>query len=157
MVYRKKLPIAYGEFGSLSPDGKQIAFVDRSRVFRTWKRYRGGTAADIWLFNLETMASENVTNNTANDELPMWTDNKIYYLSDQGPNQRFNLWSYDSKSKKNTQVTKFKEEDVHFPSNGPQDIVFEAGGKLYLMDLKTEKYKEVKIQVITDMVAIKRA
>jgi len=53
----EKLPMAYGEFGSLSPDGSQIAFVDRSRVFRTWKRYRGGTAADVWLFDLNTYVS----------------------------------------------------------------------------------------------------
>lgn len=151
----EKLPMAYGEFGSLSPDAKKIAFVDRSRVFRTWKRYRGGTAADVWIFDLETYESKNITNNTANDELPMWSGDKIYYLSDQGANQRSNIWVYDTKTGKSRQITKFKDYDVHFPANGPNDIVFEAEGKLYLMDLKTEKYKEVNIQVVTDMAAIK--
>src|SRR5215204_806771 len=37
-----KLPLAYAEYGSYSPDGKQIAVVFLSQVDRNWKRYRGG-------------------------------------------------------------------------------------------------------------------
>ena len=151
----EKLPMAYGEFGSLSPDGKKIAFTDRSRIFRTWKRYRGGTAADVWIFDLETLESKNVTDNIANDELPMWSGDKIYYLSDQGEAQRFNLWVYDTTSGKNKQVTFFKDVDVHFPSLGPEEIVFEAGGKLHLFNLSTQKHQEVKIQVSTDLMSVK--
>ena len=43
-----------------------------------------------------------------------------------------NLWKYDMTTKAYTQLTKFTDYDVHFPSMGPDDIVFEAGGKLYL-------------------------
>ena len=47
-----QLPMPYGEFGSLSPDGKQIAYTTGAIDFRTWKRYRGGLSQDIWLFDL---------------------------------------------------------------------------------------------------------
>ncbi len=151
----EKLPLAYGEFGSLSPDGKKIAFTDRSRMFRTWKRYRGGTAADVWIFDLESYESKNITDNIANDELPMWSGDQIYFLSDQGVEGRFNLWLYNIKEGKNKQVTFFKDFDVHFPAIGPEEIVFEAGGKLHLYNLKTKKTNEVKIQVVTDLISIK--
>ncbi|MEM6629145.1 MAG: PDZ domain-containing protein [Bacteroidota bacterium] len=151
----EKLPIAYGEFASLSPDGKKVAYTDRSRVFRTWKRYRGGAAADVWWFDLETLQSQNITQNTANDELPMWGNNKIYYLSDKGANERYNLWAYDLSEKEHKQITQFADADVHFPSIGPKEIVFEAKGQLYLLDLATEAYKEVPIQVVTDLVEVK--
>ncbi|MEZ4992571.1 MAG: PDZ domain-containing protein [Saprospiraceae bacterium] len=151
----EKLPMAYGEFGSLSPDGKKIAFTDRSRIFRNWKRYRGGMAADVWLFDLETLASENITDNAANDELPMWVGDKIYFLSDQGTAQRFNLWVYDTRSKSSKQLTNYTEYDVHFPSDGPNEIVFEAGGKMQLLDLKTEEVREVDIQVVSDLITLK--
>lgn len=151
----EKLPMAYGEFGSLSPDGKKIAFTDRSRIFRTWKRYAGGMAADIWLFDLETLESTNITDNTWNDELPMWSGNKIYFLSDQGPNARANIWMYDTKSKTSKQITKFKDFDVHFPAHGPKEIVFEAGGKIHLLNLQTHKHREIDIQVGTDLITIK--
>ncbi|MFZ2323868.1 MAG: PDZ domain-containing protein, partial [Ignavibacteriaceae bacterium] len=146
----EKLPLPYAEFGSLSPDGKKIAFTTISRVFRTWKRYRGGMAADIYIFDLEKNTSENITNNVANDEIPMWSGNKIYFLSDRGENERHNLWVYDLSTKQSRQVTNFKDFDVEFPSIGNNEIVFQAGGLLYLLDLTTEKYSEVKINVVTD-------
>jgi len=146
----EKLSIPYGEFGVISPDGKQIAYTPKTRAFRTWKRYQGGMAADIFIFNLENNSSENITNNIANDEFPMWSGNKIYFLSDRSENKRNNIWSYDLSSKQTKQLTNFNEFDIHFPSVGNNEIVFEAGGLLYLLDLATEKYKEVNISVVTD-------
>jgi len=146
----EKLPLPYAEFGSVSPDGKKIAFTTRTRMFRTWKRYLGGMAADIYIFDLEKMTSENISNNPANDEIPMWKENKIYYLSDRDKNQRYNIWVYDLSTKQNKQLTFFDKFDVHFPSIGDNEIVFEAGGLLYLLDLSTEKIREVKVNVVTD-------
>jgi tricorn protease len=146
----EKLPLPYAEFGVISPDGKQIAYTPISAAFRTWKRYRGGMAADIYLFNLETKASENITNNIAGDEIPMWSGNKIYFLSDRGENKRYNIWCYDISTKQTKQITNFGDFDIRFPSIGNNEIVFEAGGLLYLLDLTTEKYREVKINVVTD-------
>ena len=145
-----KLPIPYGEFGTLSPDGKKIAYTPRTRSNRTWKRYRGGMAPDIWIFNLENNASENITDDPANDEFPMWYGNTIYFLSDRNSEKRANIYAYDTASKQIRQVTDFKEYDTHFPSLGPDDIVFENGGKLYLLNLTSEKYREVRIDVVTD-------
>lgn len=146
----EKLPLPYAEFGSISPDGKKIAFTTISRVFRTWKRYRGGMAADIYIFDFQNNTSENITNNAANDEIPMWYGNKIYFLSDRGENERSNIWVYDLTTKQTKQITNFKDFDVEFPSIGDNEIVFQAGGLLYLLDLATEKYAEVKINVVTD-------
>lgn len=146
----EKLPLPYAEFGSVSPDVKKIAFTTRTRVFRTWKRYLGGMAADIYIFDLDKMTSENISNNPANDEIPMWKENKIYFLSDRDKNQRYNIWVYDVSTKQNRQLTFFDKFDVHFPSIGENEIVFEAGGLLYLLDLSTEKIREVKVNVVTD-------
>lgn len=146
----EKLPLAYGEFGTISPDGKKIAFTPRTRAFRTWKRYRGGMASDIYLFDLEKRTSENITNSIANDEFPMWHNDKIYFLSDRDENKRYNIWCYDLNTKQTKQLTNFRDFDVHFPSIGPDDLVFEAGGKIYLLNLLTEKFTEVEIQVVTD-------
>lgn len=150
----EKLPMAYAEFGSFSSDGKKIAFTQMSRTSRNWKRYRGGTAADIYIFDLEKMEAENITNNPANDELPMWNGNKIYYMSDRGAELRNNLWVYDIATKQHSQLTDFTDFDIHFPSMGSEDIVFEAGGKLYLFNLDTQKTSEVEIDVVTDQIAV---
>ena len=149
-----KLPMPYGDFASFSPDGKKLAFNFKSRVFRTWKRYRGGWAPDLWIYDLENNTSVNFTENAASDEFPMWIKNKIFFLSDQGPNKRYNIWSYDTNSKSSTQITQFKDFDVHFPAAGKDEIVFEAGGKLYLLSTNSGQYKEVVVNVITDQITV---
>jgi tricorn protease len=151
----EKLPVPYGEFGALSPDGKMLAYTSMSQDFRTWKYYRGGWAPDIWLFNLQDLSARNITNNPANDSIPMWHGRTVYFLSDRGPGGRYNIWAYELDGGKTRQVTHFAEFDIHFPSIGPSDIVFEAGGQLYLLDLKSEKSKEVKVQVVTDNSTLK--
>ena len=152
----EKLPVAYGEFASYSPDGKQLALVFRTQVGRNWKRYRGGWKADIHVFNLQTLSDQNMSQpEDAGSEFPMWIDNSIYFLSDRGAELRMNLWKYDISSKKYEQVTRFTDYDVHYPSNGPDDIVYEAGGKLYVYNISSQKQKEVKINLVTDRAMVK--
>ena len=145
-----KLPIPYAEFGAVSPDGKLVAYTPITTAFRTWKRYQGGMASDIFIFDLDKNTSENITANISNDEFPMWNGNKIYFLSDRGENKKFNIWCYDLSSKQTKQVTYFDDFDIHFPSIGNNEIVFEAGGLLYLLDLASEKYHQVLVNVVTD-------
>ena len=87
----EKLPVPYGEFGSISPDGRRLAFTTISVDFRTWKRYRGGMNPDIWLFDLETRSAKNVTRNDANDAQPMWHGDSLYFLSDRDEAKRANI------------------------------------------------------------------
>jgi tricorn protease len=146
----EKLPVAYGEIATFHPDGNAIYYSPRTRVFRNWKRYRGGSAPDIWSFNLSTLASENLTQNIANDEFPMATSGALYFISDRGTNSRYNIWKKDLKSGKSRQVTRFSDYDIHFPSIGGDEIVFEAGGKIYLLNTVSDKYHEVKINLVSD-------
>lgn len=150
----ERLPLPYGEFGCISPDGKRIAFTTKTRLFRTWKRYRGGLAADIHVFDPATGQSTNITDHEANDEAPMWHETTIYFLSDRGPEGRYNLWSYDFSQQLFRQVTSFRDLDVRFPSLGGDAIVFTAGSKLYLYDVLNGGLREIPVQVSTDQTAL---
>ena len=145
-----RLRVPYGEFGAISADGKWLAYTPRSRDFRTWKRYRGGMASDIWLFNLEDDSASRISEDPADDGQPMWHRHTIYYLSDRGADQRHNIWAYSIRTKKTRQVTHFRDFDIHFPSIGPSDLVFEAGGRLYLLNLRNDRHREVSVRVVTD-------
>lgn len=151
----EKLPMPYGEFGAITPDGRSIVFTTISVDFRTWKRYRGGMNPDLWLMDLTTLRTRNLTQSTAAESVPMWHGNRLYFLSDRDENKRCNIWSLDLGNDRLRQVTFFKDYDVHFPSIGPDDIVFENAGRLYLLDLKTEKAREVEISVTTDRATLK--
>ena len=152
----EKLPLAYADFGSYSPDGKQMALTFSSQAFRNWKRYRGGSNADIHIFNFEKQTSENITlNEEAGNEFPMWHGSYIYFLTDRGKENRMNLWRYNVSSKGLEQLTTFTDYDMHFPSMGPNDIVFEQAGKLMLYQLEDGKIKELSVTVINDNALLK--
>ena len=151
----EQLPVPYGEFGSISPDGATLAYIPISTDFRTWKRYRGGMTSDIWLFDLQKRTSKNTTADPANDSQPMWHGNTLYFLSDRDANKRANLWAIDGPAGRPRQVTRFEEMDVAFPAIGPRDIVFSVGGELHLLDLVTEAVRRVDIDVVTDRATLK--
>ena len=150
----QKLALPYGSLGSYSPDGSKLAFNFKSRINRTWKRYKGGWAPDIWTYDLTSNTSVNITNNASSDEFPMWAGDKIFYSSDNGPNTRYNLWMYDTSNGTNSQITNYSEYDIHYPSLGPSDIVYENEGKLYLMDIASQQSQEVRVNVVTDQLAL---
>ena len=152
----EKLPIPYGEFGTVSRDGKTFAYTMTDTDRASWKRYRGGLAPDVWLFHLDNGAAENITANDACNSQPMWVgDDRVYFLSDRGERKRANLWCYEVAAKKLRQVTNFTGYDVRYPSVGPKEIVFENGGALFLLDLATEQSRQVKIEVITDKATLR--
>ncbi|NUN10077.1 MAG: PD40 domain-containing protein [Ignavibacteriaceae bacterium] len=143
-----QLPLPRGGFCSFSPDGQKMAYNRVFREFRTWKRYKGGMADDVWIYDFKTKKHENITNNPAQDIIPMWGNNKIYFTSER--DGKLNLYSYDLNSKETKKHTSFTEFDVKFPSIGDNAIVFENGGFIYKFDLKTEKAEKVKIYIYED-------
>ncbi|MFN3194158.1 MAG: S41 family peptidase [Aureliella sp.] len=147
--------VPYGTNGTIHPDGEWLAYTPYSRDTRTWKRYRGGMASDVWLFNLKTHESKQVTDWEGTDSYPMWHGDRLYYLSDDGAEHRLNIWSYDMDSGKSTQVTKFRSFDVKYPSIGPGskgegEIVFQLGSELRILNLKSKKSKSITVSIPGD-------
>ena len=149
--FPKKLKIPYGELASFSPDGNHMAYITKITENYPFKRYRGGLASDIIVYDLRNDTAENITNNKANDGKPAWVGEKVYFLSDQAENMRLNIWSYDTKTKTSSQITEFDDFDISHMSAGNQDIVFEAGGQMYLMNLNSQQYKPVTVNIVSDL------
>jgi len=150
-----KLPIPYGDYGTFSEDGNLLAYTPSSSEMLGWKRYEGGRAGDIWIFNLTTLEAENITNHRAVDGYPMWNGQKIFFLSNRGQDKRQNIWVYDTGSKSVEQITFFKDLDIHSPAIGPSDIVFHAGNNMYLLNLQSLEAKTVEINIVSDYITLK--
>ncbi len=143
-------PMAPDEGGlmSFSADGTKIAYNRIFRNFRQWKRYTGGLAQDITIYDIKNNVVDQVIPHTDyTDSFPMWHGNTIYFTSDRGPEHRLNIYSYDLGSKQVEQLTKFDGFDVMWPSLGPDAIIFENGGYLYTFDLQTRQPKKLTVYV----------
>jgi tricorn protease len=144
------LPVTEGGLGSFSPDGTKIAYNPIFRNFRTWKRYTGGLAQAIAIYDLKNNSVEDLPHTEWTDSFPMWHGNTIYFSSDRGPEHHLNLYSYGLSSKQVEQLTHFGDFDVMWPSLGLDSIVFENGGYLYTFDLESKQPKKLTISLPGD-------
>lgn len=144
----ESLPLPQGGYSSLSPDENKIAYNRIFREYRTWKRYRGGQADDIWIYDFNTKELKNISNNEAQDIIPIWFGDKVYYLSDR--DDIMNIFSYDLATGTTKKITNFTDFDVKFPSKGINHIAFENGGYIYLLNPDTDEYDKVNIEIAND-------
>lgn len=148
-----EVPLPMGYEGSYSPDGKKLAYVPLPRGFNAWKRYRGGMATPVWIANLADSSVERIPRETSNDFNPMWIGDRIYFLSDR--NGPITLFSFDTKTRKVTELIKNTGLDIKSASAGPDVIVYEQFGSLNLYDLKSGKTTKLNITIHSDMLTVR--
>lgn len=138
--------------GALGPDGRRVAYSPLFRDFRTWKRYQGGWAQDLYVFDRSSGTAERITDHVRTDRDPMWVGNDLYFASDR--DGTLNLYRHDAEARRIRQVTRETNWDVRWPSSdGRQRIVYELNGELQVYDARTDRSQAVAILVPTDGVA----
>ncbi len=146
--FETPLPIVNGGFAALSPNDNRVCFTPVDREFRTWKRYKGGRASDLWIYDLENNSSEQITTFVGSDQWPIWMGNNIIFASDR--DLRLNLYRYNTADKTTEQLTQFKDFDVMWPSGKNGKIVYENGGYLYVYTTATNENKKLEVALNFD-------
>ncbi len=148
------LPMYTAGAGDFSPDGRRMVYSPLFRDFRTWKRYQGGWAQDLWLCDLKTLASENITRHPRTDRDPMWIGGSIYFSSDR--DGTLNLYRYDLGAKTTEPLTHSTTWDVRWPSSDHESrIVYELDGELHVYELAGGKDTRLSILVPNDGVVMR--
>jgi tricorn protease len=143
------LPMPVSGGGAYSPGGNQIVYSPQARDFRTEKRYSGGEANELYIFDIETHAAKRITQGPRASRDPMWIGKQIYFNSDR--DGHFNLYAYDTGTGKIAQVTKNAVWDVRWPSTDRDHrIVYELDGELQVFDTKSGKSEMVPVSVPDD-------
>src|SRR5882724_9432315 len=140
------LPRAYQ--GKISADGSHIAY----RMNNSWdeerRNYRGGQNRPVWIVDLKSYDLVSPPWTDSKDMDPVWVDDTVYFISDR--DGVANVWSYQTKTKKLTQVTKFTDFDVKTMDSSPNAVVFEQAGYIHELDPRSGKEHVVNITATGD-------
>ena len=143
------LPMWRAFEGGYSADGEKIAYVPNFQWQQAWKRYRGGQTTPIYIVRLKDLQLQKVPRENSNDAKPTWFKDKVYFLSDR--NGPVTLFSYDPKTKGVKREIENKGLDFKSLSAGPDALVYEQFGGIYLYDPASSKAKQVHITVSADL------
>ena len=142
--------------GDLSPDGTRVVYSPLFRDFRTWKRYEGGWAQELYVFDRETHDVERVTDHPRADRDPMWVGDAIYFTSDR--TGTLNLFRFELPTRETTQLTTSESWDVRWPGDdGASQIVYELNGELQLFTTGDGQSRPLSITVPDDGLAMRPA
>jgi tricorn protease len=145
----KPLPLKESASGVLSPDGNRYVFAPVMNEFRGWKRYYGGRASDLWVYNLKDGKAERITEDPGIDNMPAWVGDTIYFVSNR--DRTANLWAYDTKSRAVRKVTDHRDFEVFWPSADGKRVVYENGGAIHLFDPAAGRSSRLSIRVEGDL------
>lgn len=149
------LPMPVSGAGAFSPDGTKMLYSPLFRDFRTWKRYEGGWAQDLYVFDLKTLSAKNVTRTVRTERDPMWLSAGLYFVSDR--TGTLNIYRADSDGSNVRALTSYTQGDALWASNGPDDkIIFERNGTLHVLDATTGQTTDIAITVPDDKIYARR-
>lgn len=143
------LPMPEAGSGDFSPDGRKMVYSPRFRDFRPEKRYAGGQANTLYIYDLTTNDAQKISDDPHASRDAMWIGKTIYYNSDR--DGKFNLYAYDTAGGKTTQVTRNRDWDVRWPSSDNQGrIIYERDGELEILDVGSRRSSKLTINVPDD-------
>jgi len=146
-----KLPLGWASRIDVDPATGTWAFNRKSWETATWKRYRGGTAPDIWVGHPDKADFRKVTTFDGINAFPMWHGGRIWFLSDMGGTM--NIWSIRPDGTDRKRHTDFKDWDARWPGMGPDGrIAFTLGADIHLFDPKTDTVKKIEVDLPSDRI-----
>ncbi len=149
-VLPKAVDVPRASYGEISPDGRYIAYTPITFWDPEWRNYRGGQAMPIWIVNLETKELQRTPQPDDERHLyPVWIGSKVYYLSER--DYASNIWSYDINTKAEEQITFHKQFDIKSLDAAGNQLVYEQGGYLHLLNPQTKESQQLNISVKGDL------
>ena len=144
------LPMPDSGAGAFSPDGKKMVYSPQFRDFRTEKRYKGGWANVLYIYDLATNATERISGDDPHASRdPMWIGDKIYFATDR--DGTMNLYVYEIQTKQTRELTHSRKWDIRWPSADAEGrIVYEMDGEIYVFDTRNGQEHKIPIEVPDD-------
>lgn len=150
------VPLPHAFEGSFSPDDSRIAYQPITQWQPDWKRQKGGQTGQIWIARVSDSTVERVPHPGSNDHAPVWMGDTVYFISDRGSRTgTTSIFAYDTRAKAVSQVIANDGLDIKALSAGPDALVYEKFGTIFLLDPRTKTAKQVPIEVEGDFTGVR--
>jgi tricorn protease len=146
---RALLPLAQASEGAFDDSGQTLFFTRLAFQGSSTKRYRGGTAQNLWRFTRgEAEAVPLTADYQGTSKHPLWWQGRVYFVSDR--DGVMNLWSMTPAGADLRQLTRHRDYDVKSPALQGGRIVYQHGADLRLHDIASGKDSLIPITLATD-------
>ena len=143
------LPLSQASQGVFDTQGGTLFFTRLPFQGSYTKRYKGGTAENLWKYGPGQAEAIPLTSDYPGiSRNPMWWRGRVYFASDR--DGTMNIWSMDSNGKNAKQLTRHKGMDLQSPAQGDGRIVYQLGADLWVLDLSSGKDELLPIQIPSD-------
>ena len=146
---RERIPLAQAADGNFGEAGKTLYFTRLPFQGSHTKRYKGGTAQNIWSFTEGEQEAKPLTANyPGTSKNPMRWFLRIYFLSDR--DGTMNIWSMKTDGGDLKQHTKHKGWDAATPSLADGKIAYQLGADIHIYDIAADKDQKIALQIDSD-------
>lgn len=146
---RTVVPLAQASDGTYDDTGKTLFFTRLPFQGSHTKRYRGGTAQNLWRFaDGDAEATPLTADYAGTSKRPMWWNGRVYFASDR--DGTMNLWSMDPDGGDLRQHTEHAGWAVKSPSLRSGRIAYQLGADIHVYDIASDTERTVPITLDSD-------
>jgi tricorn protease len=145
---RAEVPLAEATEGVYDASGRTLYFARPGFHNNVTKRYTGGTARRIWMFDGQHEARDLTPDYRGESHSPMWWNGRVYFVTDR--DGTMNIWSMDAQGGDVRQHTHHSGWDVRSPSLSNGRIAYQLGADLHLFDIAAGQDRVVPITLPSD-------
>ncbi len=146
---RTLVPLAQASDGAFDADGRTLVFTRLPFQGSHTRRYKGGTAQNLWRFTgAGTEADPLTADYPGTSKTPMRWNGRIYFASDR--DGVMNLWSMLERGGDLRQHTKHAGFEVQSPSLSNGRIAYQLGADIRVYDIAAGADRAVPITLVSD-------
>ena len=147
---KSRIPLFQASEASFDDTGNTVFFVRPAYHGNVTKRYKGGTARQLYKFTQGTAEAIKLTNDhDGGSHHPMWFDGRVYFITDR--DGMMNIWSIDEDGADLKQHTTHKDFDVRYANISDGNIVYQMGADLWHYNIVSNESKKINIHLVSDL------
>ena len=135
--------LKYGIASNISHGNPGIVLGRNTADPARWKRYKGGTAGELWLSKNGKSKYKKLIKLNGNMACPMWIDDRIYFISDHEGIS--NIFSCLESGRSLKQHTFHKEYYARNASTDGKTIIYHSGADIFTYNISNSQYTKVDI------------